>query len=107
MVGRIVALISCVMCAIPFLIIAIYNKDSKEPINFWSGDTTLKRKVKNVKDYNRDMALLYKRCSIAFFIAGIGFIVTPIVGVVLICLDCTLGIYLMYRNYKRILSLYS
>lgn len=103
MVGRIVGLISCVMCAIPFLIIAIYNKDSKEPINFWSGDTTLKGKVKNVKDYNREMALLYKRCSIA----GIGFIVTPIVGVVLICLDCTLGIYIMYKNYKRILSSYS
>lgn len=43
MVGRIIGFISCVMCAIPFLIIAIYNKDSKEPINFWSGDTTLRR----------------------------------------------------------------
>ena len=107
MVGRIVGLISCVMCAIPFLIIAIYNKDSKEPINFWSGDTTLKGKVKNVKDYNREMALLYKRCSIAFLIAGIGFIVTPIVGIVLVCLNCTLGIHLMYKNYRRILSLYS
>lgn len=107
MVGRIVGLTSCVMCAIPFLTIAIYNKDSKEPINFWSGDTTLKGRVKNVKDYNREMALLYKRCFIAFLIAGIGFIVTPIVGVVLICLDCTLGIYLMYKNYKRILNLYS
>lgn len=107
MAGRIVGLISCVMCAIPFLIIAIYNKDSKEPINFWSGDTTLKGKVRNVKDYNREMALLYKRYSIAFLITGICFIVTPIVGVILIGFDCTLGIYLMYKNYKRILSLYS
>lgn len=107
MVGRIVGLISCVMCAVPFLIIAIYNKDSKEPINFWSGDTTLKEKVKNVKDYNREMALLYKRCSIAFFITGISFIAAPIAGAILICFDCTLGIYLMYKNYKRILNLYS
>ncbi|MEZ3505747.1 MAG: hypothetical protein K1W10_02095 [Lachnospiraceae bacterium] len=107
MAGRIVGLISCVMCAIPFLIIAIYDKDSKEPIKFWSGDTTLKAKVKNVKDYNREMARLYQRCSIAFLITGIGFIVTPIVGAILICFDCTFGIYLMYRNYKRILSLYS
>lgn len=107
MVGRIVALISCTMCAIPFLIIAIYNKDSKEPINFWSGDTTLKGKVKNVKDYNREMALLYKRCAIAFLVTGIGFMVTLAVGVTLICFDCTLGVYLMYKSYKRILSLYS
>ena len=46
MVGKIIALVSCIMCALPFLIISVYNKDSKEPINFWSGDTTLKSKVK-------------------------------------------------------------
>ncbi len=107
MVGRIVGLISCVMCAIPFLIIAVYNKGSKEPINFWSGDTTLIGKVRNVEDYNREMALLYKRCSIAFLISGIGFIVMPVVGVILTCFDCTLGMYLMYKNYKRILKRYS
>ncbi len=107
MVGKIIGLISCVMCAIPFLIIAVYNKDSKEPINFWSGDTTLKGKVRNVKDYNREMALLYKRCSIVILITGICFIITPIVGAMLICFDCTLGIYLMYKNYKRLLSMYS
>ena len=72
MVGRIVGLISCVMCAIPFLIIAAYNKDSKEPINFWSGDTTLKGKVRNVKDYNREMALLYKSIPLHFFLPGLG-----------------------------------
>lgn len=107
MVGRIIGFISCVMCAIPFLIIAIYNKNSKEPINFWSGDTTLKEKVRNVKDYNREMALLYKKCSIVFLITGISFIAAPVAGVILICFDCTLGIYLMYKNYKRILSMYS
>lgn len=42
-----------------------------------------------------------------FLITGIGFLVTPVAGGIVICLDCTLGIYLMYKNYKRILSLYS
>ncbi len=50
MFPRIVGLISCFMCAFPFLIIGIYDKDSKEPINFWAGDTTLKTKVKNVTE---------------------------------------------------------
>lgn len=107
MAGRIVGLISCIACAIPFLIIAVCNKDSKEPIHFWSGDTTLKRKVKNVKEYNREMALLYKRGFVAFLVAGIGFIVAPIAGVVLMCFDCILGFYLMYKDYKRILNTYS
>ena len=39
MVGKIIGLVSCLMCAFPFLIISVYNKDSREPINFWSGDT--------------------------------------------------------------------
>lgn len=107
MVGRIVALVSCFMCAVPFLIIGIYNKDSKEPINFWSGDTTLKSKVKNVVEYNKEMAALYKKCAIVFLLTGIGFVIYPIIGILLLCFDCTLGIYIMYREYKRILKLYS
>lgn len=107
MAGRIIGLVSCLICAVPFLIISVYNKDSKEPINFWSGDTTLKSKVKNVTEYNNKMAVLYKRYAIAFIISGIGFVILPFLGVIMVCFDCTLGIYLMYRNYKKILNLYS
>lgn len=107
MLGRIIAFVSCFMCAVPFLIISIYNKESREPINFWSGDTTLKEKVKNVSEYNKEMAALYKKCAIAFLLTGVGFVILPVVGVILLCFDCTLGIYLMYREYKKILERYS
>jgi len=107
MLGRIIGLIACIMCGFPFLIISILQKDSKEPINFWSGDTTLKSKVKNVTEYNKEMGQLYKKCSIAFLVTGIGFLIMPIFGAIMICFECTLGIYIVYRNYKRILSLYS
>lgn len=107
MIGRIIGLISCIMCAFPFFIIYFYNKDSKEPINFWSGDTSLKSKVKDVVNYNKEMGALYKKCSIAFLVSGVGFLVMPIIGVIMICFDCTLGIYIVYRNYKKILTLYS
>jgi len=107
MFGKIVGLITCIMCAFPFFVIATYNKDSKDPITFWSGDITLKSKVKNVQKYNSEMALLYKKCSIAFLITGIGFLVAPVVGMLMLCFDCTLGIYLVYRGYKKILNLYS
>ena len=107
MLGRIVGLLACIMCAFPFFIISVYNKDSKEPINFWSGDVTLKSKVKNVAEYNKEMGALYKKCAIAFLVTGIGFLVIPMIGVIMVCFDCTLGIYIVYRNYKRILDLYS
>ena len=63
---------------------AFYEFD-KEPINFWSGDTTLKSKVKNVYKYNRKMALLYKKCAMAFWITGLAFLVLPVVGIFLVC----------------------
>lgn len=107
MVGKIVALISCIMCALPFFIIAKYNKDSREPISFWSGDTSLKVKVKNVQEYNKEMSTLYLKCAIAFLITGIGFCVATPVGIILLCFDCTLGIYVVYRIYKKILAKYS
>ena len=107
MFGRIVGFIACIMCAFPFFVISTYNKDSKDPITFWSGDNTLKSKVKNVQRYNNEMALLYKKCAIAFLITGIGFLVVPFIGVLMLCFDCTLGIYLVYRCYKKILNLYS
>lgn len=107
MLGRIIAFVSCFMCAIPFLIVSVYSKESREPINFWSGDTTLKEKVKNVSEYNKEMAALYKKCAIAFLLTGVSFVILPVVGVVLLCFDCTLGIYLMYREYKKILERYS
>ena len=83
MVGRIVGPVFCLMCAVPFLIISVTKKDSKEPITFWSGDTTLKSKVKNVAEYNK-MAALYKRCAIAFLISGIGFLISLFLGVIMI-----------------------
>lgn len=104
MIGRIVGLISSLLCAVPLLIISICEKNSDEPINFWSGDTTLKSKVKNVPEYNREMAKLYKKCAIAFLIAGIGFLLVPVIGVTILCFNCTVGIYLAYRKYKKILG---
>ena len=107
MAERIIGLICCLLCAVPFLIISVYDKDSKEPIHFWSGDTSLKKKVKNVRDYNQGMAQLYKKCAIAFLITGVGFAISPILGIILICFDCTVGIYIVYRYYKKTLTAYS
>lgn len=59
MVGGIIGLVACIMCAVPFFVISRYDKDSSEPIAFWSGDETLKTKVKDVKTYNQKMARLY------------------------------------------------
>ncbi len=106
MVGRIVGLVCCLLCAFPFFVISIYNKDSREPINFWSGDTSLKDIVKDIKGYNTEMTGLYKRCALFFLLTGILFVVFPIAGIILVVFDCSIGIYWVYRVYKRILEKY-
>ena len=107
MAGRIIGFLSCMMCAIPFWVIAKYNVDGKDPISFWSGDTSLKQKVTNVKAYNREMVAMYKKYAALFLAAGVGFCVHPLVGVALVCLACTAGLWLLYRGYKKILRRYS
>ena len=91
MAEKIVGLISCLLCAVPFLIIGIFEKNSKEPITFWSGDKTLKSKVKDVTAYN-------------LMLSGICCLISLGFGIVMLVLDCTAGVYLMYRSYKRILE---
>ena len=106
MAGRIVSFICFLLCAFPFFVISVYCKDSREPINFWSGDTSLKDMVKDVKSYNAEMAGLYKRCALFFLLTGILFVVFPIAGIILVVFDCSIGIYWVYRVYKRILEKY-
>lgn len=107
MVGRIIGMISCLLCAIPFEVIAKYNCDSDEPISFWSGDSSLRDRVLQVADYNREMAVLYRKYAISWVIAALLFLIYPMAGVILCLLDCSVGIYLVYRAYKKILNRYS
>ena len=106
LVGHIIGLICCLLCALPFFVLAAFGKDSDEPINFWSGDTTLKSKVRDVKGYNKEMSALYNQYGAAFVIAGLGCLILPVTGVILIGLNSTLGLYLVYRKYRKILQMY-
>lgn len=105
MLERIVTCVSLLMCAVPFIIIGVLNKESMTPITFWSGkENKLKQELKNIKGYNYAMASLYRKCGAVFLIAGIGSLVHPAVGIVMVGLACTLGFYFAYRSYKEILN---
>lgn len=104
MMERIIIMICCVMCSVPFLIISIYNKDDGlTPIVFWSGsEERLKKEIKDIKSYNRQMAGLYKKGACAFLVCGVSGMALPIAGYVLLGVICTVGIYGFYKGYKRI-----
>lgn len=100
---RIVGLIACLLCAIPFLIIACFGKDSQTPISFWASDTSLSDKVTDLSEYNSRMAKLYGRCAAIFAATGLCCLVSMAVAIVLIFAESTVGIYIAYRAYKKIL----
>lgn len=106
MAGRIISFISYFMCAAAFWGIATFGKHSKDPISFWSGDASLKGKVKDVAAYNREMAKVYTVYGWAYFAAAVGGAIHPIAGVVIMALDL-IAIIFVYRAYKKILSKYS
>ena len=106
MAGRIISFISYMLCAIPFWAIAKFGKDSKDPISFWSGDTSLKDKVKDVTGYNCEMAKVYRRYAWAYFAAAVGGAIHPMAGVAIVLL-ALVGIVFVYRAYKKILNKYS
>ena len=106
MAGRIIGFICYTMCAVSFWVIAKFGKDGKDPISFWSGDTSLKDKVKDVASYNREMSRVYTIYGWAYFAAAVGGAIHPIAGVAVLALDLV-GIVFVYRAYKKILAKYS
>ena len=107
MAGRIISFIAYMLCAVPFWVIAKYNKNSKDPISFWSGDNSLKDKVKDIPAYNREMAAVYNKYAWTYAGAAVAGAVHPMAGVAVLAVACTVGIFLVYRAYKKILDKYS
>lgn len=106
MVGRIIGFICCALCAVPFLFVKEFN-NKKFPISFWSGDNSLKDKVKNIEAYNKEMSSLYIVYGSLFLVAGFLMLFDYIIGIIFLCVCCTCGIYIVYLIYKKILKKYS
>ena len=94
-------------CAVCFWAVAKFGKNGKDPISFWNGDTSLKGKVKDVPAYNREMAKVYTIYGWTYAAAAVAGVVHPLAGVAILLPDITVGIFLVYRCYKKILQKYS
>ena len=104
MAGKIVGLISCLFMCGSVFDHRDFRKKQQRTHHFLSGDKTLKSKVKDVIAYNLEMGMLYQKCAFAFMLSGICCLISLGFGIVMLVLDCTAGVYLMYRSYKRILE---
>lgn len=106
MLENVIGLVSCLLCAFPFFVIGYFNRRSREPIPFWSGDRSLKERIKNVQGYNEEMGKLYCRYALAFVLDGLLFLLHMTPGLIGLGVVCTLGIYLFWKKYKLLLKKY-
>lgn len=107
MVSKIIAFIVSILCYAPWFYIGNFQKDSEEPISFWSGDTSLKDKVKDIKGYNKEMAALYRKFSWMYLAAIFLSLFDAGIAIGLLCAGSLIGIYWLYKSYKKILAKYS
>lgn len=105
---RIISCFSCLLCALPFFYLAWEGiQKNAAPLAFWSGDDSLKDKVKDIPAYNAEMSRLYKIVAYSFSLSGILCLIFPLVGIALIILESIAGIYPIWKSYKKILAKYS
>lgn len=100
----IIAFICCGLCALPLFIIAFFGEHDNKPINFWAGDKSLE--VDDVEGYNRSMATLYKRCALILIVTPVLIILHTYIFIGILCFECTVGIYIVYKQYKKMLNKY-
>ena len=106
MAEKIIIFMCAVLCAVPFFLIGYLNRNSDEPITFFSGDTTLKNRIADVKAYNRGMAKLYCTYAIIVLITGLISFINPGVAIVMLLIEFTLGLLFLYFKYKNLLEKY-
>ncbi len=99
-----IAFICCGLCALPLYIIAFFGEHDTKPINFWAGDKSLE--IADVEGYNSSMAALYKRCALILIVTPVLIILHVYIFIGVLCFECTVGIYIVYRQYKKILNRY-
>ena len=103
MAGQVIGSFSAFLCFLPMFIIAIVGRKAKDPINFISGDTSLKNKVKNVKEYNQKMSVLFLIWSFCYLASSIMFLIEPVYGTIVLIFSCSIILAVMYIWYRIIL----
>ena len=101
--GRIVGFAVCILCALPFYLLALTGGKCDLPLAFCAGDDTLKDKIRNVSAYNQEMSRLYLLSAVAFAAAALGFLIHPLSGALPLTLTYTVGFYAGRKVHKRLI----
>ena len=108
MAGRIILSLCCFLCAGGFFLNTYLCGIKNTPVTFWNGsDNTVKNLVRDVPNYNREMKKAFLLHAAIWLLCGIASAFSPMAGLLLLPLQCTLGLFLLWKRYKQLLTKYS
>ena len=102
MAGNIIWFVTVFGCAALFLGIGVYAKHLQKPMWFWAGSEVDPAAITDVKGYNAENARMWVLYSLWYWGAGLAWIWSEVVALVLLMLGCSLGIGLLVAAYQKI-----
>lgn len=106
MAGKIIGCIVYFGCAFLFYGIGIYAKNCKKPMWFWSGIEVDPATIADIKNYNRENAIMWKLYSLWYFAAGAAALWNTMISVAFLVAGCTVGMVLLVAAYNKIYAKY-
>lgn len=107
MAGKIICWIVSFGCAILFYSIGAYAQNLEKPMWFWSGTKVEVNQITDIKQYNKENGIMWKRYSLWFVAAGFAEIWNSVATLIILVLSCTVGLVILIRSYKKIYEKYS
>ena len=107
MSGKIIMFVVSFGCAILFFGIGIYAKRLKKPMWFWTGSEVDPSQITDIRQYNKEIGIMWQLYSLWYFATGIAEIWNSILALILLVLSCTVGIVFLIITYNKIYKKYS
>ena len=106
MVGKIICWVISLGCAILFYSIGAYAEKQEKPMWFWSGTKVDPSQIADVKQYNKENGVMWKRYALWYVAAAIAEIWSELAFGAILVLSCTVGLAMLVRSYTRIFNKY-
>ena len=107
-VGAIIMCVVCCGCGALFLGIGVWANGLEKPMHFWSGSVIDPKTVRDIPEYNRKNALMWKWYSLPYWFAGIFGLFSwkcewcMYVSMALLLIACIPGLGVLIACYKHI-----
>ena len=95
-----------IISAVIFYFIGEYAKKTKKPMHFWSGDSIDPNNIKDIYEYNRANARMWKQYALSFLICSLVVYIYPKLSIILFIINLFVGMVIMVMQYEKITKQY-